>query len=191
MTASAKNALWKLPSKFMPLPRQFLSLKPHQNPPPFLFFHPIGSSERNQVTHFSSGLQSHDSKRFDNPHLMHSFASHSFRTYIDSRERNGSTHLGFRARVQDLRRFSTESEVDEINLKFAEAREEIDMALESKETVYFDEEAESARKIVKEVMDMYEGLLARLPEQQRGALQRSMGLKLEQLKAELKQLDDS
>ncbi|KAJ4848044.1 hypothetical protein Tsubulata_044377, partial [Turnera subulata] len=30
-------------------------------------------------------------------------------------------------------------EVDTINLKFAEAREEIEMAMESKETVYFDE----------------------------------------------------
>ncbi|XP_020582446.1 uncharacterized protein LOC110026036 [Phalaenopsis equestris] len=81
-------------------------------------------------------------------------------------------------------------EVDEINLKFAEAREEIDAALESKETVYFDEEAECAREAVKSVFDMFEGLLARLPESGRSALQRSMGLKMEQLKAELKQLDD-
>lgn len=81
-------------------------------------------------------------------------------------------------------------EVDEINLKFAEAREEIDAALESKETVYFDEEAECAREAVKSVFDMFEGLLARLPERDRLALQRSMGLKMEQLKAELKQLDD-
>ncbi|KAG7032887.1 hypothetical protein SDJN02_06937, partial [Cucurbita argyrosperma subsp. argyrosperma] len=81
-------------------------------------------------------------------------------------------------------------EVDRINLKFAEAREEIESAMESKETVYFDEEAECARDAVKEVLDMYEGLLAKLCENERKALQRSMGLKIEQLKAELQQLDE-
>ncbi|GMY29487.1 embryogenesis-like protein [Fagus crenata] len=80
--------------------------------------------------------------------------------------------------------------VDMINLKFAEAREEIEMAMESKETVYFDEEAECARVAVKEVLDMFEGLLAKLSETQRAALQRSMGLKIEQLKAELQQLNE-
>ncbi|XP_022750224.1 uncharacterized protein LOC111299344 [Durio zibethinus] len=99
---------------------------------------------------------------------------------------------------QNLRKYSTESasvldvnkEVDSINLKFAEAREEIEMAMESKETVYFNEEAECARAAVKEVLDMFEGLLGKLPESEKAALQRSMGLKIEQLKAELQQLDD-
>ncbi|GMJ02204.1 hypothetical protein HRI_003889600 [Hibiscus trionum] len=99
---------------------------------------------------------------------------------------------------QNQRKYSTESaseldvnkEVDSINLKFAEAREEIEMAMESKETVYFNEEAECARAAVKEVLDMFEGLLAKLPESEKAALRRSMGLKIEQLKAELQQLDD-
>ncbi|KAL4288692.1 uncharacterized protein DS421_19g667310 [Arachis hypogaea] len=69
-------------------------------------------------------------------------------------------------------------------------QEEIETALESKETVYFDEEAECARAAVKEVLGMFDGLLARLSEKEKGALQRSMGLKIEQLKAELKQLDE-
>lgn len=64
------------------------------------------------------------------------------------------------------------------------------MAMESKETVYFDEEAESARAAVKEVLDLFEGLLAKLPESEKGVLQRSMGLKIEQLKAELTQLNE-
>lgn len=81
-------------------------------------------------------------------------------------------------------------EVDTINLKFAEAREEIEMALESKETVYFNEEADCARAAVKEVLDTFDGLLGKLPESEKAALQRSMGLKMEQLKAELQQLDD-
>ncbi|XVF54364.1 hypothetical protein PTKIN_Ptkin05aG0175500 [Pterospermum kingtungense] len=99
---------------------------------------------------------------------------------------------------QILRKYSTESasgldvnkEVDTINLKFVEAREEIEMAMESKETVYFNEEAECARAAVKEVSAMFEGLLGKLPESERAALQRSMGLKIEQLKAELQQLDE-
>ncbi|XP_059630371.1 embryogenesis-like protein [Cornus florida] len=84
----------------------------------------------------------------------------------------------------------TNKVVDEINLKFAEAREEIDMAMESKETVYFDEEAECARTAVKDVVDMFEGLLSKLPETERAPIQRSMGLKIEQLKAEVEQLND-
>lgn len=97
----------------------------------------------------------------------------------------------------DRRHFSVDSnnldyskEVDEINAKFAEAREELEMAMESKETVYFDEEAETARDAVKQTLEMFDALLAKLPEAERGAVQRSMGLKMEQLKAELLQLNE-
>ncbi|KAK2404331.1 hypothetical protein QL285_053685 [Trifolium repens] len=105
-----------------------------------------------------------------------------------------TTHFAIRHNLRNFSNGSSEldhnKEVDEINLKFAEAREEIEMALESKETVYFNEEAECARAAVGEVLSKFEGLLAKLPEKERGALQRSMGLKIEQLKAELSQLDD-
>ncbi|KAF8091403.1 hypothetical protein N665_0446s0022 [Sinapis alba] len=95
------------------------------------------------------------------------------------------------------RRFSTAGSppdvnkvVDEINLKFAEAREEIEMAMDAKETVYFNEEAECARAAVAEVMKMFEDLLGKVTEKERSSLQRSMGLKMEQLKAELQQLNE-
>ncbi|PIA27190.1 hypothetical protein AQUCO_08200010v1 [Aquilegia coerulea] len=106
---------------------------------------------------------------------------------------NPSTHF------INLRKFSSgesepgldhNKEIDEINLKFAEAREEIESAMESKETVYFDEEAECARAAVKEVLDLFNGLLGKLPESEKGVVQRAMGLKIEQLKAELAQLDE-
>lgn len=108
---------------------------------------------------------------------------------------NPSTHLTNR---EESRKLSSESaagfdpskEIDEINLKFAEAREEIEAAMDSKDTVYFDEEVEVARDAAKVVLDMFEGLLAKLPEGERAAVQRSMGLKIEQLKAELQQLND-
>ncbi|KAJ4701009.1 putative Late embryogenesis abundant protein [Melia azedarach] len=100
--------------------------------------------------------------------------------------RNYSTE----SRTESGTEFDYNREVDMINLKFAEAREEIEMAMDSKETVYFDEEAECARAAVKEVLDMFDGLLNKLKESEKETLQRSMGLKIEQLKAELKQLDD-
>ncbi|KAK9757332.1 hypothetical protein RND81_01G155900 [Saponaria officinalis] len=86
--------------------------------------------------------------------------------------------------------FDKNKVVDEINMKFAEAREEIEAAMDSKETVYFNEEAECAKNAVNEVLEMFNGLLGKLEGQERDALLRSMGLKIEQLKAELQQLDD-
>ncbi|EOA34656.1 hypothetical protein CARUB_v10022219mg [Capsella rubella] len=102
---------------------------------------------------------------------------------------------------ENQRRFGTDSSsggsppdinkvVDEINLKFAEAREEIEMAMDSKETVYFNEEAECARAAVADVLEMFEGLLGKVTEKEKASLQRSMGLKIEQLKAELQQLNE-
>ncbi|KAL0701479.1 hypothetical protein Bca4012_057601 [Brassica carinata] len=105
------------------------------------------------------------------------------------------TRESFNSLIQ--RRFSTGGSppdvnkvVDEINLKFAEAREEIEMAMDAKETVYFNEEAECARAAVAEVMEMFEGLLGKVTEKEKSSLQRSMGLKMEQLKAELQQLNE-
>ncbi|KAF0920105.1 hypothetical protein E2562_033353 [Oryza meyeriana var. granulata] len=91
------------------------------------------------------------------------------------------------------RAFSTADygkEVDEVNRKFAEAREEIEAAMDSKETVYFDEEAACARDAAGEALAAFDALLARLPPADADSLRRSMGLKMEQLKAELKQLDE-
>ncbi|CAL4895405.1 unnamed protein product [Urochloa decumbens] len=81
-------------------------------------------------------------------------------------------------------------DVDEVNRKFAEAREEIEAAMESKETVYFDEEASVARDAANDALAAFDALLARLPPADADALRRSMGLKMEQLKAELKQLEE-
>ncbi|KAL5230526.1 hypothetical protein ABZP36_029302 [Zizania latifolia] len=81
-------------------------------------------------------------------------------------------------------------EVDEVNRKFAEAREEIEAAMDSKETVYFDEEAACARDAAGDALAAFDALLARLPPADADSLRRSMGLKMEQLKAELKQLDE-
>lgn len=56
--------------------------------------------------------------------------------------------------------------------------------------MYFNESAEVARKAVGDVLEQWQGLLERLPTDEQAKLQRSMGLKIEQLKAELKELDE-
>mmetsp|Transcript_22686 Transcript_22686/g.27411 ORF Transcript_22686/g.27411 Transcript_22686/m.27411 type:complete len:171 (-) Transcript_22686:146-658(-) len=82
-----------------------------------------------------------------------------------------------------------QDKVDLINEKFAEARDEIELATEDAETVYFNESCEDARAITKECLDMWDGLLKEVDDDTRASLRRSMGLKIEQLKAELEQLN--
>lgn len=81
-------------------------------------------------------------------------------------------------------------QVDRINELFAEAREEIENAKEDAETVYFNESAEAAKAAVEEVLGAWGGLLEGLGEEERAKMVRSMGLKMEQLKAELKGLEE-
>lgn len=64
------------------------------------------------------------------------------------------------------------------------------MAREDADTVYFNESTETARKIVAELLLKWQKLLSTLPEEDRSKLQRAMGLKIEQLKAELKGLEE-
>ncbi|CAL8467925.1 g7463 [Coccomyxa elongata] len=94
---------------------------------------------------------------------------------------------------QSRRAFSTveqhQDKIDTINEAFVTARDEIEYAKEEAETVYFNEAHETAKSAVAETLDLYNGLLGTLEESERGKLQRSMGLKMEQLKAELEVLD--
>ena len=78
---------------------------------------------------------------------------------------------------------------DDIQDAFAEAREEIEAAMEATGTTYFNEEAEYARECVEKVLGEYYALCDALPEGDRAAFQRANGMKMEQLKAELKQID--
>lgn len=83
-----------------------------------------------------------------------------------------------------------QEDIDIINDAFAEAREEIELAVEDAETVYFNDSALEARQHVEAVLGRWAGVLNRLDTAEKAKLQRSMGLKMEQLKAELKQLDE-
>ena len=81
---------------------------------------------------------------------------------------------------------------DEVNDAFAEAREEIEAAMESVGSTYFNEDAEHARACVEKTMAAYEKLLeSAASEDARGRVRRSMGLKMEQLRGELKMMDSA
>ena len=77
---------------------------------------------------------------------------------------------------------STCSQIDELNDKFVEARDEIEYAQEDAETTYFNESHKLAKDSVGVVTSIYKGILETLSEADKGKLQRSMGLKMEQLK---------
>jgi DNA-directed RNA polymerase alpha subunit len=68
---------------------------------------------------------------------------------------------------------------------FVEARDQIEMAVESKGTVYYDEDAKSAQEAVDDALKAFDELLSKISESKRAEVKRGTGLKLEQLKQEL------
>jgi hypothetical protein len=68
---------------------------------------------------------------------------------------------------------------------FVEARLCIEDVVESKGSVYFDDDAVAAKEATEEAIAEYDSLLASLDEEKRGEVQRGNGLKVAQLKAEL------
>lgn len=73
-------------------------------------------------------------------------------------------------------------QVDTLNDLFVTARDEIEYAQEDAETTYFNESHKVAKDAVGEVTTRYKEILGQLSEADRGKLQRSMGMKMEQLK---------
>ncbi len=88
--------------------------------------------------------------------------------------------------IWDARLFSTveqhQADVETINEKFTEARDELEYAKEEVGTVYYNEAAQEARAVVEATLSMFSGLLDKLQEDEKQKLQRSMGMKMEQLK---------
>ena len=72
---------------------------------------------------------------------------------------------------------------------FVEARDEIAYAQEDAGTTYFNESYDDAKGLVDKVLSEWDSVLSGLEEEEKGRVQRSMGLKMEQLKAELGLLD--
>ena len=96
----------------------------------------------------------------------------------DSLHQQLSASLGDTTRVLPF-------QIDELNDKFVEARDEIEYAQEDAETTYFNESHKLARESVGIVTTMYKEILADLSEADKGKLQRSMGMKMEQLKVHI------
>lgn len=69
---------------------------------------------------------------------------------------------------------------------FVEARMSIEDCAEEAGTTYFDEEAEIATEAVNEAVQCFDKLLLELDEETKGRVVRQNGLKVEQLKGELK-----
>jgi len=85
---------------------------------------------------------------------------------------------------------STKSRVDALNDMFVEAREEIESAQESVGSTYFNDDYDIAKACVDDVVRAWEELLASMSdEDDKAAMRRSMGLKIEQLKGEFALLD--
>ncbi|KAK9826661.1 hypothetical protein WJX74_008471 [Apatococcus lobatus] len=80
-------------------------------------------------------------------------------------------------------------DLETVNEKFVEARDEIEYAQEDAETLYFNESHSTAKQAVTACLDLFSSISNQLDEAERGKLQRSMGMKMEQLKEELAQLD--
>ncbi len=81
-------------------------------------------------------------------------------------------------------------DVETVNALFIEAREELEYAAEDAGTTYAGESYEAAAAAVAAAGDAYAAFLAALPDAAaRGAAQRGMGMKFEQLRAELESVE--
>lgn len=84
---------------------------------------------------------------------------------------------------------SLDARLDAVNRLFSSAREDLEDAQEDEGTVHFEESYNNAYKGVQDCLQLFDEVLASLDEQKRGSVRRSMGLKIEQLKAELAALE--
>merc|ERR1711890_48416 len=83
-----------------------------------------------------------------------------------------------------------ETELRLLGDTFGEARLCVEDAMDSFGTTYFSEDAEDARLKTKEALDKYSEILGSVDEGKRKEIQLLWGLKLEQLKGELQQVEE-
>lgn len=80
--------------------------------------------------------------------------------------------------------------VDSISEKFSEALELMNDARASSGTVYFSEDVIDTRAQVEETLGDYTKLLSQLDDQQRKRVIQTIGLKMEELKAQMSLLEE-
>jgi len=82
--------------------------------------------------------------------------------------------------------------IEKINELFVEARDELEFAKEDLETTYFNETFNDAKELVDMTIKEYSSLIDEISDEgEKGKIQRSMGMKMEQLKAEMQQLQEN
>lgn len=81
--------------------------------------------------------------------------------------------------------------MENISDKFKEAMELLDDARGSVGTVYFSEDMTDAEDAIQDVLSDYESLIKDTNEDQRQIVIRTIGLKIEELKAQVQMLKDS
>ena len=75
-----------------------------------------------------------------------------------------------------------EEQLEQLNDEFAEARDLLSDAEESIGTTYFEDDLEDAKVAVEQVFERYDAMRTALPEDEVMDLQRSIGLKIEELR---------
>ncbi|XP_072043302.1 uncharacterized protein [Amphiura filiformis] len=112
----------------------------------------------------------------------------------------GAQHKKYRLLNQPSRNLSAATsvtneevrkEIDAITDKFMEAKEYLDDAKDSMDSVYFDEDMKDAEDAIQETLNMYQDLIGRLNEEQKQNVTRTIGLKMEELKAQLDMIKES
>ncbi|KAI9204350.1 uncharacterized protein BJ171DRAFT_105431 [Polychytrium aggregatum] len=94
-------------------------------------------------------------------------------------------HQPFSSRPVDIQK-----EIDTIGDMFSVAREDLEYATESKGTTYYNEDKLAAQESVEACLKTYEGLIEQLPDQaQRQDVERRIGLRIQELKAQLQALN--
>ncbi|OWF47820.1 uncharacterized protein LOC110453892 [Mizuhopecten yessoensis] len=81
--------------------------------------------------------------------------------------------------------------MDTLTDKFTEARELMQDARESQGSVYFSDDMSEAQEAVQDTLDEYKSLLSKLNETQKQNVVRTIGLRMEELKAQQTALEES
>ncbi|KAK6171142.1 hypothetical protein SNE40_019395 [Patella caerulea] len=94
------------------------------------------------------------------------------------------------SRYCDVDEGQLKKSMEELTDKFTEARELMEDARESKGTVYFSDDVIDAKSAVEETLTEYQTLLNKISDSQKQQVMRTIGLRMEELKAQLTAMED-
>ncbi|XP_033108059.1 uncharacterized protein LOC117109756 [Anneissia japonica] len=162
---------------------------------------PVGRGHGVSVTaNFKTctGMQKSRPKTFNMP--IHKHATNAFANTLHQSNGANPSRLTLPLVLLISRKFSDKTNMSEDDLKkaienitdkFMAAQELLQDAEESKDTVYFNDDLNDASEAVNETLRTYSTLLDILTEQQKQNVVRSIGLKMEELKAHQSLIIDS